>query len=330
MPPLTVPVPALVFALLLVLPGCAATQASGTAVEVSARAVALHPTDPTVSEVGRLTYRGGVHLRAHDSRFAELSALRILPDGERIVAVTDRGHWLTARLQHDARGVLQGLVDVHMDALRDADGRALQPPWSDAEALAVTPDGTKFVGFERHHRIWRYPPADPPFSGPPEPLPTPPGLERAPFNEGIEAMTLLPDGRLFVLTEGLFDADGDIVGWVGGEKGWSPLRYRPGAGLVPTGAAVLPSGDVLVLERGFGLVSGFRIRVARVAAAAIRSDARLQGEELALLAPPLSVDNFEGIDVRVTEAGKTLIYLLSDNNRLPFQRTLLLQFELNE
>jgi hypothetical protein len=40
----------------------------------------------------------------------------------------------------------------------------------------------------------------------------------------------------------------------------------------------------------------------------------------------LSVDNFEGIATRPAPAGGRYIYLMSDNNQNPQQRTLLLQF----
>ena len=59
------------------------------------------------------------------------------------------------------------------------------------------------------------------------------------------------------------------------------------------------------------------------------SDRDLIGDqELAQLVPPLSVDNFEGLAVHPDPAGGWLIYLLSDDNFNPLQRTLLLQFHL--
>jgi hypothetical protein len=50
---------------------------------------------------------------------------------------------------------------------------------------------------------------------------------------------------------------------------------------------------------------------------------------LARLAPPLSVDNMEAMAVR-EEAGGRSVYLGSDDNFMPFQRTLLLKFGLKE
>ncbi len=56
--------------------------------------------------------------------------------------------------------------------------------------------------------------------------------------------------------------------------------------------------------------------------------ARLDGAAVAVLRPPLTVDNLEGVAARRGAAGETLIYLVSDNNFNPFQRTLLLLFAL--
>ena len=50
-------------------------------------------------------------------------------------------------------------------------------------------------------------------------------------------------------------------------------------------------------------------------------------EEIARLAPPLTVDNMEALAIR-REGGRTFIYLASDDNFSPLQRTLLMKFEL--
>ena len=50
--------------------------------------------------------------------------------------------------------------------------------------------------------------------------------------------------------------------------------------------------------------------------------------ELAQITPPISIDNFEGLAVFPEEKGGAIIYILSDDNFSPFQRTLLQQFRL--
>ena len=56
----------------------------------------------------------------------------------------------------------------------------------------------------------------------------------------------------------------------------------------------------------------------------------LKGELLARFAPPLTVDNFEGLAVARDADGATLVYILSDDNFHFLQRTLLLLFRLGE
>jgi hypothetical protein len=58
----------------------------------------------------------------------------------------------------------------------------------------------------------------------------------------------------------------------------------------------------------------------------IPSDGPQAAYTLAVLRLPLSVDNFECIAVRPGPRDGRYIYLLSDNNQNPQQRTLLLQF----
>jgi len=48
------------------------------------------------------------------------------------------------------------------------------------------------------------------------------------------------------------------------------------------------------------------------------------------LAPPLNVDNFEGIAAETTKSGSTRLYLISDDNYSAKQRTLLYVFEVSD
>ena len=89
----------------------------------------------------------------------------------------------------------------------------------------------------------------------------------------------------------------------------------------------MPGGDVLLLERRLTL-AGIRVRIVRLARGSLRAGTPLRGKAVAELRHPLSVDNFEGIALRRDPQGRTLLYLVSDDNFLPFQRTLLLQFRM--
>ncbi len=301
-----------------------AATADGVApIIVTAGKVPLDWADTDEKMVGRLRYRGGLVLRSEDPRFAGLSALLVDADGRRFVAVSDLGHWLRGTLLYDLHGDLAGVTETTVEALAGADGRPLiGRKWRDAEALSEAPSGGTVVAFEHVHRLWLYPND----GGAPVAIPPPSDLSRAPRNEGIEALTLLADGRFLVLTEGLL-TEGGVVGWIGDGRQWSPLTYATGGGFKPTGAATLPGGDVVVLERRYPPIG---VRVRRLAKEAIVPGAVLRGEEIARLEGSLTVDNMEGVAARRGPGGETLVYLLSDDNASPLQRTYLLMFELVE
>lgn len=297
--------------------------------KVETTAVTLHRGNPGLQRVGALRWRGGLALdTAHDG-FGGLSGLWVAPDGGRLLAVGDKGIWFAADLRHDAQGHLAGLDAATIGSLRDRQGRAMtQRRTIDAEALTRAPDGDGFlVAFEGWHRIWRYPGAETSLAVAAESLSTPAELKLAPGNGGLETLTALKDGRLFGVAEDLRRGP-HRAGYVHAEGRWHPLAYPGDGEYAPTDATQLPDGDLLVLERHFDYLTGVRVRLRRVPLAQITPGGRITGEVVATLAPPLTVDNFEGLAARRTAEGETLVYLLSDDNFNVVQRTLLLMFAL--
>jgi len=307
---------------------CAAPPAAAEAIPLESARVALDARDPERQQVGALRYRGGLELRSSDRRFGGLSALLISPDGGRMTALLDRGHWFEARLIY-VNHMLVAATEGALGPLLDGKGQPLGRYYRDAESLARLPDGSVVAAFESRHRLTRFAADDHEFARP-RLLAPPPGLEAAPSNEGIEALTTLADGRLLALTEGLEPEPGVLAGWMGGDKDWQGLGLVRAKGFRPTGADTLQDGDVVVVERAFSFLEGPMARLRRIEKAQIKAGARLSGYELARLVAPLVVDNFEGVAVREGDRGETLIYLISDDNFKPWQRTLLLMFELVE
>jgi hypothetical protein len=316
------------------LAGPAARAADRYAVALTASPIALDPDHPDRTTAGRLTYRGGLVLQSDDARFGGWSDLRVSADGSHMLALSDHGFWLTASLGYD-KGRLAGAADARLGPLIDMSGARVLGPESDSEGMAVRPDGAIYISFERDHRIWLYPAAEPPFSIPPRRIPTPARLATAPYNGGIEALAWLSGGSLLALVEELRDK-GENVGWIGDASGtaWHELHYRNGGPhFAPTGLTELPpgapnAGDVLVLERKFTMFSGRAARIVRLPRASIRPGADLTGEELARLATPLNVDNFEGISAIPGPDGTARLYIISDDNYTFLQRTLLFMFEM--
>ena len=297
-------------------------------IAVEATPAPLDPRDPGALRAGKLKYRGGVVLKSADQHFGGFSGLGVSADGKRMIAVSDRGRRLAADVVYGADGNLTGLANTSLDTLADLEGRPLtRKMFSDAESMSPGVEGEIIIGFERAHRLWRYMPGE----VTPRPLKTPDEAAALPANSGIEALTLLADGSLFAIAEGS-DDDNESLAWVSDTGGWSVMTYALKDGFRATGAATLPGGDVLVLERRYTLRTGVAARVRRLAANAITPGTHLEAELIAELRPPGTVDNMEGIEVRRAEtgpdAGKTLVYLVSDDNFNPLQRTLLMMFEL--
>jgi hypothetical protein len=255
------------------------------------------------------------------------------------LAVSDCGYGLAARLVYDAQGRLVDLGDVRLHPLRAPGGRRLDRDEVDAESLAR--DGAGWlVGFEGPARLWRY--SSPfPLEGAPEPRALPPGALLCDSNRGIEAAVTLDDERLLLACEGPARRPASTPAWVGRGESWRRFNYRlhydaeaPDDPFRPVAAALLPDGDVTVLERRFPPIA---VRIVRLPRSALDVGGAVTPQEIGRLDPPLTVDNFEGLDARPGTEGETLLYLVSDDNdcaktplaaRVGVQRTLLLMFAL--
>jgi hypothetical protein len=325
--------------LLAVLWALAATLGGSRPFSISAVPVPLDPLDPTHVSVGLLDYRGGLWLQSSDPRMGGLSDLRVSADGRRLLAITDCGSVLEASLLHDARGFLSGIADEQITPIGGLSG-PLVGDECDAEGLSPLPGGELAVAFETVQRILVYPPGTPPLARATRELQLPADIDDVTSrNSGLEALAPLTQGGLLALAEGPRGRPNATRAWTLRDGSWTsiayPLFYEAGfpEPFRPTGATVLPGGDVLVVERRFPPMA---VRIRRLPAGTLRENGDLTGSEVARLALPLSVDNFEGIDSVRTEAGETLVYLLSDDNgcakgglAVPtVQRTLLLAFAL--
>lgn len=307
-------------AIAALLPGAACADP----IPLQSQPIALLPEKPEVATIGRLRYLGGLHITSKDSRFGSVSGLEAMPDGA-FIGVTDTGYWLRFRPMRDAAGRLVGVRDGDLDPLRDAQGLAFNGrAWSDAEGLRRDAKGDLLVSFEREHRVLRY--AKPGGNG--VPIDTPASLSGQPANGGIEALASWPDGKLLLISERARDTDGDIRAWLSDAQGWHSLVYQTQGESLPTDAAVLPSGDLLVLERKFGIFTELGARLVLIPQARVMSGGKLSGETLAAWEKPYSVDNMEALAITRDRDGAVLLWVMSDDNQSKTQRTLLMLFRL--
>ena len=309
--------------LLILLTSCSVPAPAGL---VQLRPFEIESKENQRAEFDGLELLGAFEIRSRHPHFGGISGLSIGSD-ERLYAVSDRGYWLSARMRHDSEGRLLDLLDWQIKPILTPERTPTDGLLTDAEALARAPDGSFMVGFEQAHRLWRYPPPPLTFDSPAQPITTPRALTKAPGNGGLECVAVLPGGEIFTIAEELQNKDGSFKGWLIGNQQTVELSYLPSADFRVSDCAALPNGDVIVLERHLSIFLAFSARLKLIRAASIRPHAVLNGEDLLRLDPPLRLDNFEGLAVREDAAG-TLIYLISDDNFQPFQRTLLLQFRL--
>ena len=307
-------------------PTALAMSARAEPIEIATTRVYLDMDQPSQPGAERFGFVGGLEISSSDPRFGGLSGLTLAPGGDRLIAVSDRGYWFTARLEESDKGRPTGLADAQYAPILDTKGRPVRRSWSDAEAVEAAADGALLVSFEGRHRIWRYPNTGDLFQARAKPVGTPKKLRKAPSNSGVEAFQPLPDGALLVLTENYRDDQGDRRGWLVRGRDAAPLTLRRTGEFKPTDLALLPDGDLLLLERRFSLLGGLGIRVSRIRAADIKPGARLVPKEIARLAPPQTIDNFEAMAVRPGPDGTVAVYLLSDDNFNALQRTLLMKF----
>jgi cyclophilin family peptidyl-prolyl cis-trans isomerase len=288
------------------------------------------PADIGTGDTGALTFRGGVEILPDKADIGGISSLEW--HGDTLIGVTDDGRWI--ELTIDAvQDRLTDVAGVRLGPLRDAQGGKIDAKTrGDAEALTRLPSGEWLVAFEQQHRIGRYADLAAPATG--DYAAAASLLPAKPSNEGIETLAAYAQG---VLACGEWSDPARPNCMRITESGAQGFHLAAPAGIadyggVPTDAACKPDGTCYVLFRSYTPADppGARNRAAILALAPDNSAATL-----AVLAPPLMLDNFEGLAVR-EEDGATALYLISDDNlqncermqKPGCQRTLLYKFTL--
>ena len=308
-------------------------------VEISAQPVRWNPEDRNDLKAGELEYAGGLELTSPDKEFGGWSGVAVSTDGAMLVAVSDEAHWLSAQIIYDEKGRLAGLADARMAPLRDLKGRPITSKnMGDAEGLAVTgtdpSKGEAYVSFERHHRIWRYDFGAAGFDAVPSQIVTERVLGGMPANSGIEAIaTLLPETGgdtqpLLALSEDGRNANGERKAFLIAGRKVERLTTKLDEPFKPTDIARLPNGDFLILERSFSPLAGPGMELRQVSGTDIHAGASLEGRPLMRANHRNMIDNMEGLAVRAGDKGEVLVYVISDDNYSPLQKTLLLMFRL--
>lgn len=268
-----------------------------------------------------LVQRGIYHWSEADRQFGGFSGLAMVAEGAEFLAVTDRGWLYRAEVRRDPGGRVTGVTTGWKGRFLDNKGVEVTDFTADAEALEVAPDGTVLVGFEGYTRVAAF--------RPPDMMPAPQHqwdrFRRYWGNAAFEALAILPDGGLLAVLEAPDETGLRTV--IGRDRQWreGPVLTAAG-GFQATGATIGPDGRLYLLERRLSYFAGYATRIRRFAYAAGRFG---PGETLLETAPG-EIDNMEGISLWRDAGGQTILTLISDDNFLPVQDTLLVEYDLVE
>ncbi len=294
-------------------------------------------TDPSRRIFGSLEFRGGLVLTSAARAFGGLSGLTIDKAGRRILAVSDEGAWLSAEILYKD-GVPSGLESPRLGPILGLGSRQLDRKKDlDAESIALLEgdfgQGTVLIGFERNHRIGRFPVRDGNIGAPLGYLKLPPDARRMRRNKGLEAMTLLSGGRykgaVIAFSERYPGPEETHTGWIGIGGEARKLTLKDIGGFELTDAASLRDGSLLLLERRFRWSEGVKMRIRQIAPESIRPGHVMDGKVLIEADLTSEIDNMEGLTVHYEADGHAILTLISDDNFNRFlQKTILLQFRL--
>jgi hypothetical protein len=289
-------------------------------------------TDET--RFGALEYRGGFAMYSTNGDFGSWSGLDFAADG-RLVSIADTGFWLTARLVEDGDRLVD-LADPKIGVMLGDNGQPAPNKIStDAESLRIVHKNgqeTALVSFEQKAAIRYY--TGPDFASDVPSHPALPkfvaGLRR---NQGLESVAVAPlasplAGAALAIAERSLDSAGNHRGFIldGAKPG--EFRISRSEDFDISDANFLPNGDLLILERRFSFSGGFAMRIREIAAASIKPGATVDGTTLLEADNTYQIDNMEGLAVRTTASGETLLDIISDDNHGFLQRSMLLQFKL--
>ena len=287
--------------------------------------------DPSRSSFGDLEYRGGLVLSSPNANFGGISALRVQPDGFNFLGATDRGFWLRGRIVYNGNRPT-GIADFEMKPILDTSGK----PSGRLDVESIAEDGSLlYAGIERINSILRFDYGRLGFLAPGQPIAVPAAIKKWPGNQSLEAMICVPkgyplEGTLIVVSEHGLDELGNAQAFLIGGSMPGIFTVKRSSDFDISDAALLPSGDLLLLERKFSIQNRASMRIRCVPSKEIEQGALLDGTVLIEADRNFQIDNMEAISVHRASSGEVILTLISDDNFSSTQRTIMLQFTLIE
>jgi hypothetical protein len=293
-------------------------------------ALTLPPAQLEYYEQNNFKILGVLQIRSKanpSTRLIELSGIAWDQDQQNLIILSDRGfiiHTKPIFINDELHNI--ELLSHHQ--LKDADGKELKFPKNDSEGLAlinsknnIDDDTELVISFERKPRIVRYT-TDGTFISY-EPIKN--DLNKIKnyksSNKALEAVTLHKQYNIITGPERPLDSNNALSLHTLNDKQWLFKQTNEKYGSL-VGLTTLPNNKIVALERIFpGIFSGIT-NVIHL----ITLEDSLRQETLLKLQPADGYfnENFEGISWHK----KNRFFMISDNNDNPFQRTLLIYFEI--
>lgn len=281
-------------------------------------------------KVGALTFVEGWELDSNYELFGGFSGIAMIGP-RRFLLVGDTGLVTGFTLYPDGR-----VMRPFIAPLPDGPGKKGEKSAHDAEALTASPDGSHYwIGFEQYHSVYRFGPS----LVKAEAKAHPKVFQNLWKNGGIEGLARLNDGRFLAIAEDQEKAGAD-KGKIGvpaflfqGDPTEVPdevmrFRYDAGGKGAVTDVQQLPDGRLIILHRDVGLFSGFVSTLAIADMNGVEPGTVMTSHTIARIASPAIADNFEGLAV-VAEGPDWFIWMLSDDNLMSFQRSLLIKYKID-
>ena len=246
-----------------------------------------------------------------------LSALEVEDGGQTFRALGDRGWYLSGRFER-TDGAISGVVLTEYLPILGIDGWPVSArrvgDLSDAEGLAIAPDDTMWISFERWARVVRY--TGPEGGG--TLVPPHPTFDDYADNRQLEALALHPDGTLYAFAEAPLD------------EGFAVYRLQDGAwdiaGYIPqrnryaiVGADFDTQGRLYLLERRHFLGRWWQSRIRGLRVETLDEISILWTSRMG------AFDNLEGI-AAWQDGPITRLTVVADNNGSKPGETQFLEF----
>ena len=311
--------------------GLAVSTVSAEPLAITSASLSRFALLTNASSFGPLTWRGGIELTSANEKFGGLSGLIMADECTSLRAVSDAGRWITADVAYTG-DVLSGLTSSSIAPILDDRGKP--PPskrWGDAEAIAAGSNGKTIVGFESRTRIGAYDLTGKGFKAKFQNLNPPREIAKGPRNGELESVGYFTKGSLkgyyLAVAESNLNAQGYTKAWAWNGKRNFAFSIRQIENYNITDLAMLPNGDILLLQRSYGPLILPGMAISRFPASDIKQGKTVQPETLMeVKAPFYAIDNMEGLAVCERD-GELRVNIISDNNfKTDVQRTLLLQF----